>query len=156
VRPLKVHLSSYHGYLQTRKQDQKTTIWDPVRRKFVALTPEEWVRQLLIQYLIQTCSVSRNRIAVEKQFKLYGQTRRFDLMLLDDALKPWLIAECKEPETVLNQSVFDQVFSYNLHFQVPYCLVTNGQHAYLLRLGAKKEDSAQEYDFIQDFPVHSD
>ncbi|HPQ42491.1 MAG TPA: type I restriction enzyme HsdR N-terminal domain-containing protein [bacterium] len=111
------------------------------------------MRQLLIQYLIQTCAISRNRIAVEKQFKLYGQTRRFDLMLLNDDFKPWLIAECKEPETVLSQRVFDQVFKYNLHFEVPYCLVTNGQHAYLLHLDAKKQDSGTEYDFIQDFPM---
>lgn len=151
-----MHLISFHGFLQTRKQDQKTTIWDPVRRKYVVLTPEEWVRQLLVQYLIQSCHISRNRIAIEKQFSLYGQVRRFDLMLIDDSFKPWLLAECKEPDTPIDQPVFDQVFQYNLHFQVPYCLVTNGNQAYLLQFQhLQDEELSPTYSFVQEFPVQS-
>lgn len=130
-----------------RKQNGMPVIFDVIRRKYVALTPEEWVRQHVIHYLIEKKRYPRTWIAVEKEIDLYGLKRRFDIVCYDKKSEPCLIVECKAPTVALSQSVFDQVFRYNLVLAAPYVAITNGVTHYCGRLN---ED--RTFSFLPDFP----
>ncbi|MDR2362450.1 MAG: type I restriction enzyme HsdR N-terminal domain-containing protein [Prevotellaceae bacterium] len=107
----------------------KREIFDPVRRKFVALTPEEGVRQQLIYFLVTVKKFPPALLQVETALTYNGRSCRADLVAYDHHARPLLIAECKAPEVKITQEVFEQIARYNLTLQVPYLLVTNGlQH----------------------------
>lgn len=99
---------------------------DPLRRKAVAATPEEMVRQLAIAFLIREYQLGRGRIAVEKSLTSGVRERRFDLMVLDENAAPWMLVECKAPDVPLKDKVWDQSSLYNRSLQAPYIWVTNG------------------------------
>jgi len=103
-------------------------IFDEVRKKWVVLTPEEWVRQNFLQYLVQVKKYPASLIAVEKEIKLGDLKKRFDIVVYDAASKPWMIVECKEMNVELNKQVLDQVLRYNITMQVPYLVITNGSY----------------------------
>lgn len=109
-----------------KKQDDALWIFDIIRKKYVKLTPEEWVRQHVIHYLVEHRSYPAPLIAVEKEIDLYGLKKRFDLVCYDRCSEPFLIIECKAPEVALSQAVFDQVFGYNLILAAKYVMITNG------------------------------
>lgn len=104
-------------------------IYDVVRKKYVALTPEEWVRQHVVSFLIQARAFPSGRIKLEKSLKIQKLSKRADVVVYDDFAKPLLIVECKAPEIKLSQSVFEQIACYNMALHVRYLIVTNGlQH----------------------------
>lgn len=111
---------------KVEKRDGVVYIYDTIRRKYVVLTPEEWVRQHFVHYLIDSRHYPSCLIAVEKEIDLYGLKRRFDIVCFDRNSKPFLIVECKAPTVILSQTVFDQVFGYNLIMAAPYVAITNG------------------------------
>lgn len=111
---------------KVQKQNGMMMIYDIIRKKYVALTPEEWVRQHVIHYLIEQRDYPAALIAVEKAIDLYGLRRRFDVVCFDRRGEPYLIIECKAPTVGLSQKVFDQVFGYNLVMAARYIAVTNG------------------------------
>ncbi|MGG9964395.1 type I restriction enzyme HsdR N-terminal domain-containing protein [Ferruginibacter sp. SUN106] len=111
-----------------KKEDNREIIFDEVRKKWVILTPEEWVRQNFLQYLVQVKKYPASLIAVEKEIKLGDLKKRFDIVVYDAASKPWMIAECKEMNVELNKQVLDQVLRYNITMQVPYLVITNGSY----------------------------
>jgi hypothetical protein len=116
---------------RTQTAEHKTLVFDIVRKKFVTLTPEEWVRQHVIQFLIQEHKVSVNKISIEYFLKWNEMQHRCDIVVFDDNFKPVLIVECKEARIPISQNVFDQVARYNITLKVPYLMVTNGlQHIY--------------------------
>jgi hypothetical protein len=117
-----------------RTQGATQQVFDSVRRRWVALTPEEMVRQLLIQYFIQEHHFPLSRMSVERKLVLHGMTRRYDLVLFDKKATPLLLAECKGPTIPLNQDVLDQAARYNLELKVPYLFVTNGRQSYCCRI----------------------
>jgi hypothetical protein len=104
----------------------RETIFDQIRRKYVRLTPEEWVRQHFVQYLVKEGKYPPGLIGIEVPFKLNKLTRRIDILVHDRSGKPVMIVECKEPETELSQVVFDQIINYNMQFRLPFLVVTNG------------------------------
>lgn len=107
-------------------------VFDIVRKKFVDLTPEEWVRQHLIHYLINEKQFPISVISVEKQLVLNGTKKRYDVVVFSNTLKPLLIIECKAPNMKLTNQTLQQALRYNLNLQVPYVYITNGlQHAIL-------------------------
>lgn len=107
-------------------------IFDVIRKKFVDLTAEEWVRQHLVHFLIQEIQVPLAVIAVEKQFFLNNTKRRFDVLVYTTDLKPLVMVECKAPEVEINQFTVNQALRYNLELKVPYVLLSNGlQHVFL-------------------------
>jgi len=106
----------------------KEIIFDELRKKWVLLTPEEWVRQNFLQYLVQIKKYPASLIAVEKEIKLGDLKKRFDIVVYDAASKPWMIIECKEMNVELNKHVLDQVLRYNITLQVPYLVITNGSY----------------------------
>lgn len=109
-----------------RGEQGKETIFDTIRKTWIRLTPEEWVRQNTIQYLIQVMSYPSTMIAVEKEIQLGELKKRFDLMIYDRHHKPWMIIECKSMDVAIDQSVLEQVLRYNISVPVPFLVVTNG------------------------------
>lgn len=123
------------GYnLRIERDGDRERVFDVIRKKFVALTPEEWVRQQIIHYLLEDHRFPKALISVEKQLLVNGLTRRTDVVLYNHAGRPILIIECKAPEIAINQSVADQVARYNLALQVPYLWVTNGERHAICRI----------------------
>lgn len=101
-------------------------IWDPCRKKWVALTPEEMVRQLFIAYLVGHRGFSLNRIGVEKAIKLEKTKKRFDLIVYTPELRPYILVECKAPDVTLDESVISQVVRYNRVMTAMFLVVVNG------------------------------
>ncbi|HOX78223.1 MAG TPA: type I restriction enzyme HsdR N-terminal domain-containing protein [Bacteroidales bacterium] len=112
-------------------RDGKELIFDPVRRRFVALTPEEWVRQHAIRYLTGYKNVPVSLIRIEAVIKLFRTKKRFDLVVSDRNGNALLLAEFKSPAVAVTQSVLDQAVRYNLALKVKYLVLSNGiQHVY--------------------------
>ena len=109
-----------------KKEDHRELIFDEARKRWVVLTPEEWVRQNFLQYLFQVKKYPASLMAVEKEIKLGDLKKRFDIVVYDRNSKPWMIIECKEMGVALDKKVLDQVLRYNLTLQVPYLVITNG------------------------------
>lgn len=120
------------------KQGDQIFIFDEVRKKNVILTPEEWVRQNFIHYLIEDLNYPKSKIAVEKEFKLNGLKKRFDLLVFDQETKPFLLLECKAQTEALNDLVLKQCLNYNMSFGVPYLCISNGDYTYAWSLKGQK------------------
>lgn len=116
------------GYnLRIERDGDRERVFDVIRKKFVALTPEEWVRQQVIHYLLDDHRFPKALISVEKQLQVNGLTRRTDVVLYNRSGAPVVIIECKAPEVALSQAVAEQAARYNLTLRVPYLWVTNGE-----------------------------
>ena len=126
---IKLNFPDYE--FRIKEKDGKLTIFDPVRKKYVALTPEEWVRQHVIQYLVQEKQVPLSLISVETEIRLYNTRKRFDLAVYDRNGHALLVVECKAPSVPVTQDVLDQAVRYNLAMKVGFLMLTNGlQHIY--------------------------
>lgn len=130
-----------------KKRNGSVLIYDIIRKKYVSLTPEEWVRQHIIHFLIEHKSYPASLVAVEKEIDLYGLRRRFDLVCYDRQGEPYLIIECKAPSVELSQKVFDQVFGYNLIMVARYIAITNGVKHYCGYV-----DSNRSFSFLDEIP----
>jgi hypothetical protein len=108
----------------------KEFIFDELRKLWVRLTPEEWVRQNFIQYLLQVKKYPASYIAVERKISLGELTKRFDLLVFDRAAKPWLMVECKAMGRPLDKTVIWQALHYNIAVPVKYLVITNGEHCF--------------------------
>lgn len=126
-------------------------IFDAIRRKYYVNTPEEWVRQHLIRYMIEEKEVPMGRIAIEKGISVHGTKRRYDVMIAGDDGHPVMLIECKAPEIKLSQDTFEQVAYYNTVFKVPYLLISNGLKHYLARI----DHSTKRVQFLPDIPAYS-
>ncbi len=131
-------------------ENGKKMIFDANRKKFVVLTPEEWVRQNFIQYLIHDKAYPANLMAVEKQIRVNGKQRRFDLLVYQKSGQPLLIAEFKAPGVALSQAAFDQVVRYNMVLRVEYVLVSNGLNHYVCKI----DYANNSYSFLKNIPVY--
>jgi type I site-specific restriction-modification system R (restriction) subunit len=123
----KLNLPEYN--FRIKEESGKQLIFDAIRKKFVVLTPEEWVRQNFIQYLISEKKYPQNLMAVEKQIKVNGKQCRFDLLAYSRNGEPKIIIEFKAPGVKITQNAFDQVVRYNMALRVEKVIVSNGlQH----------------------------
>lgn len=113
-----------------KKEQSLELIFDEVRKRWVVLTPEEWVRQNFLQYLTKVKLYPAPLIAVEKEIALGELKKRFDIVVYDNNSKPWMIVECKEMNVALDQPVLDQVLRYNISMQVPFLVITNGTYCF--------------------------
>lgn len=113
----------------------KEEIWDEVRKAWVRLTPEEWVRQNFIQYLLQIKRYPASNIAVERKMKLGELSKRFDVLVFDRAAKPWMMVECKAMEEKLDSRVLWQVLRYHMAIPVKYLVITNGEECHAFSKG---------------------
>jgi hypothetical protein len=129
---IKIYYPSYPFKLR-EPEKKKEEIWDELRKQWVRLTPEEWVRQNFIQYLLLVKNYPASYIAVERKMKLGELTKRFDLLVFDNAAQPWMLVECKAMNEPLDSRVLWQVLRYNMAIPVKYIVVTNGEecHAFI-------------------------
>lgn len=128
IDKIQLNLPTYS--YKSRVSKDVVLIFDPIRKKFVQLTPEEWVRQHFINYLMEHKSVPAGLIGVEVALKLNGVNHRADIVVYSRQGKPLAIIECKAPEVELSNSVIDQIGRYNIHFQAKYLFLTNGLKHY--------------------------
>lgn len=120
---IKISYPSYPFKIETR--EDKEYIFDPLRRKWVRLTPEEWVRQNFLQYLLQVMHYPASLIAIEKEIQIGDLKKRFDILVYKND-HPWLLIECKEMNVPINESVMQQLLRYQITVQADYLIVTNG------------------------------
>jgi type I site-specific restriction-modification system R (restriction) subunit len=128
-----VFFSTYDFRREASGQDE--LIFDPVRKKKVLLTPEEWVRQHILQYLIHNKAYPKSMIAVERGFDFNGLKKRFDVLVFDKNSHPIMIVECKAPGEEIDEKVFRQIATYNAQLKVKYLWVTNGNVNFCCSIG---------------------
>ena len=116
-----------------REEDGKEVIFDEFRKLWVRLTPEEWVRQNLLHYLVKEKKYPSSLIAVETEIKLNDLKKRCDIVVYQQG-RPWMIIECKEMNVVLNEAVLSQVLRYNIPLDVAFIAISNGSETYLWKL----------------------
>ena len=131
-----------------KKEAGKHYILDLIRRKYVALTPEEWVRQHVVQYILHEKKYPKSLVNVEKSLKVNGLTKRYDIVVFQPNGKIFLLIECKAPEVSITQNTFDQIARYNLSLKAEYLMVTNGLNHYFCQMDFEKE----EYVFLKELP----
>ncbi len=119
---------SYPFHLQTK--EQKNLIFDKLRKKFIPLTPEEWVRQHVIHLFVEDLHVPPHMVAIERGIVLGNLQKRFDLLVFEPGGKPWCLVECKAPEVAITENTLMQVFFYNKEVKASSVFVTNGLEHY--------------------------
>lgn len=134
----------------TKEEKGKPYIFDEIRKKYLQLTPEEWVRQNFVKYLIQEKNFPSSLIILEKGLKLNELSKRADVLIYRDS-SPILLVECKAPEVKITQNTFDQIARYNLVFKVPYLIVTNGINHYCCTINFENNS----FDFLTEIPAFS-
>lgn len=142
-------LIAYRKDLKVTEKEGKVFILDPVRKQYVKSTPEEFVRQLVVRWLMDHYGLGRGSISIEKQITAGLKERRFDLLILDTLHQPWMLVECKAPEVVLTDKVWYQATLYNRTIDATYIWVTNGHSQ---QLGAWNKDE-NKYQTINNFPI---
>ena len=128
----------------------KDFIFDEVRKQWSLLTPEEWVRQNFLQYLTKVKGYPSSLVAIEKEIKLDDLVKRFDILVYNKQMIPWLMVECKEMGEVLNEKVLNQALRYNLSLKVQYIIITNGTYCYGFLL---KDGNFVEIDSLPEYPA---
>ncbi|UOX33206.1 type I restriction enzyme HsdR N-terminal domain-containing protein [Flavobacterium sediminilitoris] len=131
-----------------KNSENKPYIFDEIRKKFIVLTPEEWVRQHTIQYLIQEKKYPKSYINVEKLVKVNDINKRYDIVVFNSSGSINLLIECKAPEVTIKQQTFDQIAQYNLVLKAEYLMVTNGLNHYFCIMDFKNE----KYTFLKELP----
>ncbi len=135
-----------------RKNGDVTEIYDSFRRKYVVLTPEEWVRQNILQFLIQERNFPSSLIAVEIGLKYNQRKKRADILSYDKQGQPYLMVECKAPEVKITQETFHQIATYNMTFKVKYLIVTNGLNHFCCLM----DYTTNSFRYLETIPVFED
>lgn len=134
-----------------KNSENKVHIFDVIRKKFVVLQPEEWVRQHVIQFLLQEKNYPISLINVEKQLEINGLKKRYDIVVFNSDGSIFLLVECKAPQVQITQTVFDQIARYNMNLDAKFLMVTNGlQHYY-----CKMIFTEEKYSFLRQIPDFS-
>lgn len=113
-----------------KEENGKEVIFDDLRKQWVRLTPEEWVRQNLIQYMLQVKQYPAAFIGIEKEIALGELKKRFDLLVFDRHHQPWMMIECKAMDVELTDKVLEQIIRYNMSVPVSYLVISNGTYTY--------------------------
>jgi len=142
----KLNLPEYPYKLRT--SDEKIQIFDIWRKKYIALTPEEWVRQHFLHFLTDHKNFPESLISVESGLKVATRNKRTDALVYNKQGKPILLIECKAPEVKITQDVFDQIIRYNMTLKVNYLMVTNGLTHFCCRLDFKNNS----WQFLKEIP----
>lgn len=129
-----------------KMENGKQYIFDTIRKGWLLLTEEEWVRQNFVNYLITQLNYPSTVIALEKEIHLNALKKRFDILVYDEHHQPWMLVECKEPKVNLGEEVLQQVLRYNISVPVKYIVITNGAKT----IGWKRE---RELKLIQQMPA---
>lgn len=146
---INLNLPSYS--FKIKNKENKLYIFDIIRKKNIMLTPEEWVRQHFIHFLIEEKKYPKSLIAIEKQLIINDLVKRTDILIFDKNGLPNIIVECKSPSIKISQDTFDQIARYNLKLQAKYLIVTNGLQHYYCKMDHKK----MQYNFLKEIPIYS-
>lgn len=120
-----------------KEEGGKTFIFCLIRKIWLMLTEEEWVRQHFVQYLVQALQYPKSLIALEKELQLNELKKRFDILVYDPSHRPWMLVECKAPEVELNEVVLQQVLRYHMSIPATYIVITNGRNTFAWKLEAE-------------------
>ena len=145
---MQLNLPTYEYRL--REQNGRQQIFDVLRRRYVALTPEEWVRQHFVHYLIEHKGYPKGLLANEVELRVGEKHLRCDTVLYDKALHPKIIVEYKAPEIAITQKVFNQITVYNMLLHVDYLIVSNGMQHYCCQMDYEQN----RYKFLSDIPSY--
>ena len=145
----KLNLPSYTFKLKSN--EKHTLIFDNLRKKYLVLTPEEWVRQHYVQYLVQEKNYPVSLIALEKQLTINNLKKRTDIVVYNKDGQPKIIVECKAPHIKISQDTFDQIARYNLQLKAKYLIVTNGLEHYYCSMDFENGN----YQFLKEIPNYN-
>jgi hypothetical protein len=134
-----------------KNSENKIAAFDEIRKKFVILTPEEWVRLHTVQFLKVEKSYPLSLINVEKQLKIGKMLKRYDVVVFNPSGNIHIIVECKAPEVPITQATFDQIARYNMQLKANYLMVTNGLQHYICQMDYEQE----KYVFLQELPSYT-
>ncbi|TQI70154.1 type I restriction and modification enzyme subunit R-like protein [Gramella sp. Hel_I_59] len=144
----KLNFPSYS--FRFKNNQNKVAVFDDLRKKFIILTPEEWVRQHTVKFLEKEKNYPVSLINVEKQLKIAGLTKRYDVVVFEPKGNIHIIVECKAPKIKITQDTFDQIARYNLSLKANYLMVTNGIEHYFCQMDYEKET----YIFLTELPEY--
>ncbi len=144
-----LHFPSYS--FRFKSSENKISIFDEIRKKFVILKPEEWVRQHVVQFLLSEKNYPKSHVNVEKVLILNNTRKRYDIVVFNPDGSIHLIVECKAPHINIHQETFDQIARYNLSLDATYLMVTNGLQHYYCKLDYENE----KYIFLEEVPNYS-
>ncbi|MGA1227319.1 MAG: type I restriction enzyme HsdR N-terminal domain-containing protein [Tamlana sp.] len=133
-----------------KNSENKISIFDSIRKKFVVLQPEEWVRQHCVQFLLNEKKIPKSLINVEKELTINSLKKRYDIVVFNKDGSIHLIVECKAPYITIKQDAFDQIAQYNLKLNATFLMVTNGLNHYYCQMDFKNEC----YQFLLDIPKY--
>jgi len=136
---------------RTRTHQGKAEIYDDIRQKYVRLTPEEWVRQHFVRFLLDEKGTPRGLVAIEMGFRYQAMRRRADVVVYDRMGHPMMMVECKAPEVDIRQAAFDQVAQYNTVVHARYLVVTNGMVHYSCAI----DHEGRDYRFLDTLPTYA-
>lgn len=145
----KLHFPAYS--FRFKNSENKVRIFDVIRKKFVVLQPEEWVRQHMVHYLLEDKGYPKSHINVEKQLTLNSIKKRYDIVVFDRNGGIHILVECKAPDIPITQGTFDQIARYNLGLDASYLVVTNGLEHFYCEMDRKGE----KYRFLPNIPEFS-
>ncbi|MGR3791408.1 type I restriction enzyme HsdR N-terminal domain-containing protein [Flavobacterium sp. TN-1] len=145
---IKLNFPSYQ--FRFKNNENKVSIFDEIRKKFIMLTPEEWVRQNVIRFLLEEKKYPKSCINVEKLIKINDLIKRYDIAVFQPNGSIFLLIECKAPEVKISQQTFDQIARYNLVLNAQYLMVTNGLNHYFCKMDFENE----KYIFLHNLPEY--
>lgn len=131
-----------------KNSENKVSIFDAIRKKFIIITPEEWVRQHVVQFLMIEKNYPKSLLNVEKVLQVNGLRKRYDIVVYNSDGTIHILIECKAPEVPISQSTFDQIAQYNMTLQSNYLMVTNGLNHYFCQMDNENE----KYQFLTELP----
>lgn len=134
-----------------KNSENKVAIFDEIRKKFVILTPEEWVRQNVVRFLLEEKKYPKSYINVEKLIKINDLNKRYDIVVFQPNGEIFLLIECKAPEVQISQQTFDQIARYNLVLNAKHLMITNGLNHYFCQMDFENE----KYTFLRDLPNYT-
>jgi predicted type IV restriction endonuclease len=148
---LNIDFLKYKNDLDIEYTNGQKYIYDIIRKKYMVLTPEELVRQLVIYYLIESKGYPKNKIRVEMGLEVNTLTKRCDILIFNKELEPIFLVECKSAKIKIDQKVFEQIATYNMTLKVPYLFVTNGPDSYCAEVNHKDRN----FKFLEEVPGYS-
>ena len=147
---LQLDLLQHQNQLRVRTESGQRYVRGHIRRHDLVLTPEEWVRQLLLQHLVGTMTYPVGKIAVERGLRVHQLHKRCDILVFDPNFQPWMLIECKAPRVELSAATFHQIAIYNLPLRVPYLMVSNGRESYVCAM----HYATEEWKFLDQLPPY--
>lgn len=143
-----INISFPHHDFKIKTEKNKEWIFDGFRKQWMVLTPEEWVRQNFLNYLVSIKKYPASLIAIEKEIVSGDVKKRFDIVVYKDA-KPWMMVECKEMEVQLSEAVVKQILTYNISLSVTYLVITNGRSTFGLYI------NGSDFTWLDELPSYN-